>query len=35
MIWDTMAELGKAYGLAMGGGALLGSVIVLFNSWRV
>ena len=34
MEWATGAELGTAYGLAVGCGCLVGALIALFNSWR-
>lgn len=34
MTWESVAELGTAYGLGIGAGLLLGALVALFNSWR-
>lgn len=34
MTWASLDELGRAYGLAIAVGLLLGAVVALFNSWR-
>lgn len=34
MMWASPEELGRAYGLAIAVGLLLGALVALFNSWR-
>lgn len=34
MVWESMAELGKAYGLGIAVGLLLGAMVAMFNSWK-
>jgi hypothetical protein len=34
-MWESLDELGRAYGLGIGSGCVLGAMIALFNSWRV
>ncbi|MDQ0733476.1 hypothetical protein QFZ57_004335 [Arthrobacter sp. B1I2] len=34
MTWATPAELGTAYGMAIGFGLALGALVAIFNSWR-